>query len=217
MLETINSVAEQSFTDFECVVIDDCSTDNSIEVIDSFDDPRFFLRTGRNPRCCETWNEIIHKFPSESFFAMAHSDDLWLLSQPKQEQFLTKNREYSAAFSDVIAINQKSEIFPQGQHKLTKIFRQPNRTRHEWLRHFFLHGNCLCHPSAMLRTEVMQNLGGYRYNFTQLTDFDMWVRVAKHGNIYVDQEPLISFRVRDTTAIQALLRKTVQRATVMKL
>ena len=112
LLETINSVAEQSFTDFECVVIDDCSTDDSIEVIDSFDDPRFFFKsTGRNPRCCETWNEIIHKFPSESFFAMAHSDDLWLPHKlQKQEQFLTKNREYSAAFSDVIAINQKSEI-----------------------------------------------------------------------------------------------------------
>lgn len=197
--ETLNSVAEQSLADFECVVIDDCSTDNSIEVIDAFNDPRFFFKsTGRNPRCCETWNEIINRFPTDSYFAMAHSDDLW---QPhklqKQEKFLNDNTEYAATFSDVTAISQTGEIFPSGQHSLTEIFRQPNRTRHEWLRHFFLHGNCLCHPSVMVRTELMQKLGGYRYNFTQLTDFDMWVRIAKSGNIFVDQEKLTSFRVRE--------------------
>lgn len=199
LLETLNSVAEQSFTDFECVVIDDCSTDNSIDVIDSFHDPRFFFKsTGRNPRWCETWNETINSFPAESYYAMAHSDDLW---QPhklqKQLDFLSKNTEYVASFCDVTAINQKGEIFPQGQHSLTAIFQQPNRTRYEWLRRFFLHGNCLCHPSVVVRTQLMQQLGGYRYNFTQLTDFDMWVRVAKHGNIHVDPEKLISFRVRD--------------------
>ncbi|XDZ70236.1 glycosyltransferase [Alphaproteobacteria bacterium LSUCC0744] len=199
LLETIKSVAEQSFTDFECVVIDDCSTDNSIDVLDAFNDSRFFFKsTGRNPRWCETWNDTISLFPADSYYAMAHSDDLW---QPhklqKQVDFLNKNTEFVASFSDVNAINQKGEIFANGQHSLTAIFRQPNRTRYEWLRHFFLHGNCLCHPSAVVRTELMQRLGGYRYNFTQLTDFDMWVRVVKHGHIHVDSEKLISFRVRD--------------------
>jgi glycosyltransferase involved in cell wall biosynthesis len=78
LLETLKSVAEQSLTDFECVVIDDCSKDNSTEVIDAFNDPRFFFKsTERNPRCCETWNEIINRFPTDGYFAMAHSDDLW--------------------------------------------------------------------------------------------------------------------------------------------
>jgi hypothetical protein len=87
------------------------------------------------------------------------------------------------------------KFFPQASTVLQKYFVSKTERVTNGYDIFFFMGNCLCHPSVMVRTELMQKLGGYRYNFTQLTDFDMWVRVAKSGNIFVDEEKLTSFRV----------------------
>jgi hypothetical protein len=75
-----------------------------------------------------------------------------------------------------------------------KIFHQPNRTRQEWLRHFFYQGNCLCYPSSMFRNEIFNEVLPFNCNLRQLGDFDIWIKICMKSEIYIMQENLIRFR-----------------------
>jgi hypothetical protein len=72
------------------------------------------------------------------------------------------------------------------------VFRQPNRSQGQWLRHFLFKGNCLCHPSILARKEIYDAAGFYNPGLKQLPDFEMWVRLVKHYPIHIIQENLVA-------------------------
>jgi hypothetical protein len=71
------------------------------------------------------------------------------------------------------------------------VFRQPNRSQAEWLNHFFTSGNCLCHPSILVRKNVFDKLGYYNPALRQLPDFEMWIRLAKMYPIHIIERDLV--------------------------
>ncbi|MDH4186828.1 MAG: hypothetical protein OEV08_07515, partial [Nitrospira sp.] len=83
------------------------------------------------------------------------------------------------------------------------IFRQPNRSQGQWLRYFLFNGNCLCHPSILVRKDVYDKLGFYNPGFKQLPDFEMWIRLVKHYPIHIIQENLVA-HLRDGSNTSAI-------------
>jgi ribosomal protein S16 len=77
------------------------------------------------------------------------------------------------------------------------LLRAKNRPRHEWLRHFFFHGNALCHPSVLIRRRCYEEVGLYNPALAQVPDLEMWVRLLREHEIHLIEEPLIGFRIRD--------------------
>ncbi len=74
------------------------------------------------------------------------------------------------------------------------VFDVKNRTRFEWLRHFFEQGNCLCNPCSLIRRECFSEVGVYNPAFASMPDFDLWIRIClKHDIVILDQK-LIRFR-----------------------
>ena len=75
------------------------------------------------------------------------------------------------------------------------LFETENRNRYEWMHYFFMAGNCLCHPSKLIRREVESwlrdgnNLGVFR----QLPDYYMWINLVQKYEIHVIQERLVNF------------------------
>lgn len=199
--ETIDSILNQTFKDFQLIIWDDASTDHSWEIIQSYDDSR--IKKFQSER---TEGGLINKaLMSEEvhgeYVAIHHSDDVWELTKlEKQVKFLDENSQYGAVFTNAQAINEDSELFEDINHFYHSIFEQPNRTRYEWLNFFFYKGNALCHPSVMIRKECYDNCGLYRYGLAQLGDFDMWIRLCMKYEIYVLPEKLTKFRVRDNEA-----------------
>jgi hypothetical protein len=123
--------------------------------------------------------------------ALINSDDVWLPGRlGKQVAYLEEHEECGACFSWAEFIDEnENHIEINGN-----VFEQPNRTKAEWYAHFFQKGNCLCHPSVLIRTKIYRTLGAYNLSLRQLPDFDMWVRLIKYYNIYVFQEPLVQHR-----------------------
>jgi len=203
--DAIQSVLDQTYTDFEFFIIDDCSEDNSWEIIQSFDDPR--ITAIRNPerlRGAYGLNETILHHAKGEFVAIHHSDDVWFPEKlEKQVAFLETHLGMGAVFTQASLIDEYCNPFMDPDHHYQSAFRQPNRNRFEWLRYFFLEGNCLCHPSVLARRQALLDAGLYDRRLGQVTDFDLWVRLCLYHEIHILDEELTYFRIRDGEANQS--------------
>lgn len=195
----IQSVLDQTFPDFELFIIDDCSEDDSWETIQSFRDPRIIAsRNSKRMRGVYGFNETIRHRARGDYIAIHHSDDIFLPSKlATQVAFLDDHPGIAAAFTGVEIIDESGNSFTDAGHFYSDAFVQPNRSRHEWLRHFLVKGNNLCHPSVLLRRTCLDTIGLYDRRFGQLADLDMWVRLCMHFDIHVLPQALLRFRIRD--------------------
>lgn len=200
--EAIDSALNQTFTDFELIIIDDASIDNSWNLIKNYSDPRIKpFRHSSNKGTTHSLNEAISTIASGKYIAVHHSDDFWESNKLAiQLAFLEAHANVGAVFSNALAVNENGITLPNKNHFYFDIFDQPNRTRHEWLRFFFHHGNALCHPSVLIRMECFNKCGLYRNDLAQLPDLEMWIRLCFKYDIHVIPEKLVKFRVRDNEA-----------------
>lgn len=196
--ESIDSILAQTFSDFELVISDDASTDGSWEIISSYDDRRIIKKRRAHNLNRQLFYDEIESYRGK-YVAIAHSDDVWEPKKlEKQVAFMEAHPEYAACFTLVSFIDEESLAYvPQEGHFYRDVFNKENRSRTEWLHYFFYQGNCLCHPSVLIRREKytayrLLDFGG----LFQVPDFFMWVKLCLHEAIYIYQEPLTKFRLR---------------------
>jgi glycosyltransferase involved in cell wall biosynthesis len=191
----IGSVLEQSFQDFEIVVTDDGSADGTPDIIAGFDESRVKLkRFPVNRGAVVATNDAIRRC-SGAYLALLNSDDVFLPHKlERQVAFLDANPEVGAVFGypDIIDMDGKP-IVSGGKFKRAG-FQVGNQGQAEWLRDFFLHGNCLCHPTMMIRRECYDKVGLYDARFANVPDFHMWMRLVAAYPIHILPEALIGFR-----------------------
>ncbi len=195
--EAIRSVLAQTFTDFELIVVDDASTDGTLAEIRRFNDPRlkhFALPHNRGATAVTNFclsmaqGDYVTPLGSDDFI---HPDKL-----SRQVAFLNEHPELMAVTAQPAFVDEDGQSFKEG-HSFAHQFTRENRSREQWLKHFFLHCNCLCHPTAMIRRTTYQRIGTYHEMLRQLPDFDFWVRLCLAGSLHVMADELTFFRVRN--------------------
>lgn len=195
--ESIESVLRQSFSDFELIIVDDCSFDDSFEIIKSYTDDRIIAIRNEKNMGPEHAFEIMLKMARGKYIAIADSDNVWVNDKlEKQINFLKTNSGYAAVFTRVQLIDGDGEPF-QGDSAYAKIFDVENRSRQEWLKQFFYHGNCLCHPSILIKREMYDECGMMVNGLWQVPDFYKWIRLCLKKEIYVLEERLVKFRLHE--------------------
>lgn len=196
--DSLRSVLQQDFQDFEILVTDDGSTDGTPDQVRAVRDPRIALRVlPENLGACIAMNDAI-RFARGEYIAVLNSDDVFLPGKlSRQVAFLDAHPHIGAVFGYPAFIDERGQRFDDATHKDHAVFHVHNRPRHEWLRHFFDHGNALCHPTVMIRRSVYEAVGLYDARLAQVPDLDMWMRVCRHVDIHVLPEPLTGFRIRD--------------------
>lgn len=200
--EAIDSILQQTFTDFELIIWDDASLDDSWYLINQYTDVRIkAFRNDVNQGPIFGVNKAISEIATGDYIAMHHSDDVWEINKLQQQiDFLDAHSDIGAVFSNALAINEDSLPLADEQHFYSNVFNKTNRTRHEWLRFFFSEGNALCHPSMLIRKQCYTDCGLYRPMLAQVPDFDMWIRLCLQYEIHVLPEQLVRFRVRNEEA-----------------
>lgn len=189
--EAIESVLNQTFQDFEIIISDDCSPDHTVDIIRSYHDPRIKLHVFQKNVGATRNHEYCWQHCTAPYIALLNSDDKWMPEHlEKAVQYLDTHPECGAAFSWTSCIDEEGNE----SNEFDYVFSQPNRTRAEWLRRFFTAGNCICHPSMVIRQEVYQKIGFYSRSLRQLPDFDEWIRLVKFYDIHVIQEKLVMHR-----------------------
>ena len=200
--ESIESILNQTYEEFELIILDDASSDSSWDIINSYSDTRIKpFRNVKNMLGTYLFNKAIAEIAKGEYIAVHHSDDIWEPDKlERQVKLLDSNPNVGAVFTNALAIGEDSLPLDDAEHFYSEIFNQSNRTRFEWLNHFFYKGNALCHPSILIRKRCYDDCGLYRYGLAQLTDFDMWIRLCLKYEIYVLPEKLVRFRVRANEA-----------------
>ena len=191
--KSIDSILNQTMADFELIIVDDASTDNSWDIIKKYKDSRIIkIRNKKNKGSILT-RELVESFNGK-YFAIAHCDDMWKQDKlEKQVQFLEQNKKYAACFTWVKLIDENDyEI--SDDHYVN--FNVENKNRYEWLNRLFYKGNCLCHPSVLIRTKIQKEEYLYARGLGALPDLYRWIKLCIKHEIYVYPEKLSYFRVR---------------------
>ncbi|MEW6380384.1 MAG: glycosyltransferase [bacterium] len=195
--EALQSVLDQTYQDFEIIITDDGSTDETADQIRKFKDPRIDLSCfEKNQGACVATRISLEKARGE-YIAILNSDDAYLPDRlEKQVRFLDNHPDIGAVFSQAQIIDEQGNDFTDVNHFYYTIFQQDNKSRFAWLNHFFYNRNCLCHPSILIRRKCYETIGYYDERYAQLPDFDFWIRLCLKYEIHVLPEKLIKFRIR---------------------
>jgi glycosyltransferase involved in cell wall biosynthesis len=193
--QTIESVLSQTCTDWEFIIVDDCSTDDSREIIDSYHDNRVVkLYLDHHEHMVYAFNLAI-SHSSGYYIARIDNDDTWKPEKlEKQLKYMETHPECGACFSLVNIVDENENILTEKETERVRWMNTGNRTQAQWLRQFFFNGSCLCHTSVLMRREIINTVGLYNYSLIQIQDFDLWVRIAKKYPLYVIQEVLGNYR-----------------------
>lgn len=193
--ETINSILNQTYKNLEIIIIDDCSSDASRDIIDSYDDERIrkiYLKKNRN--VCYSGN-VGFREATGKYVALIGHDDIWKPEKiKKQVSFLEEHPQCSVCFTWADIIDEDFRIANRENSGLYNLFSTDNHSQSMWNQKLFCGGNVFCAPSACIRMTCLRNVGVYRYALVQLQDYDLWMRLATSGSFYVLQEKLTFYR-----------------------
>lgn len=194
--EAVESVLSQTFDDFEFLVADDGSADSTRDVVGRYGDSRLtWFPNVVNRGACVVLNELIGRAAGE-YVAVLNSDDYWAADKlAYQVEFMDRNREYGALFGRVSFVDAEGRPIAKSALPFGGAFDQENRSRGRWLRRFFDEGNCLCHPSVLIRRRCYTEVGLYDNRYRQLPDLDMWIRIAKRYEMFVSDKEVTSLRI----------------------
>ncbi len=186
--EAMQSVLTQSFRDFELIVINDGSTDNSRVLLEEFVgvDSRVHLVSRENQGLVATLNEALH-LAHGKYCARMDQDDLSLSHRlATQLAFLETHPDCVLVGSQVIFIDPDGdEIGPK----------QDMRSVHEEIDAALMAGEWpIVHPAVMMRTEAIRRVGGY-HDYDTWEDHDLFLRMAEVGRLENLQESLLKYRL----------------------
>ncbi len=189
--EAIESVLNQTFSDFELIIWDDASTDNSWSIIQEYKDPRIkAFRNETSRRAIYGVNRSIQEIAKGEFIGMQHSDDVWDVQKlAKQVAYLDGHPESVAVFSWAQIIDESGADVP------IQWFNQESMSRWQWLRQLFAGENHLNHPSVLIRRSCYGDAGVFKYGLAQTGDAELWSRVLLRSDIFVIPEKLTKHRI----------------------
>jgi len=183
--ESVRSVLAQTFTDFELVLVDDLSSDNSIALIEKISDPRIKIKKlVTRHRRTKALNQGL-QICSGEYIAVLDADDIAYPTRfAKQISFLEENPKIVAVGTWFTNINENGELISRSEFK----------TSSSDIRRSLAFNSVLVHSSMMYRRSVANLQGGYLEDFDYAQDFALWIALAEVGHIGVIPEQLTKIR-----------------------
>ncbi len=194
--ETIDSALAQSFADFELVIVDDASPDETGQVVARYRDVRLrYVRSEHNAGVEENWNRCLRFARGRYFKLLPHDDLIAPDCLARQVAVLEADRAERLA----LVFCARRIIDSRSRALMTRRYPGsggviPARTA---VRNCIRSGaNLLGEPGGLLfRTALARRVGAFDATLRLVTDLDYWVRLLRHGDAYYLPERLASFRV----------------------
>lgn len=183
--ETINSVINQTYKNWELIIVDDCSTDNTDEVVRNFlKDKRVkYLKNVKNSGAAISRNKALLEAKGE-YIAFLDSDDIWEKDKlKKQVDFMVKNN-YSFSYTSYEIINEKSK-------KIGKLVTGPKKITKAGMYNF-------CWPGCLTVMYNQEKIGLIQIeNLAKNNDYAIWLKAIKKSDCYLLNENLARYRIRE--------------------
>jgi glycosyltransferase involved in cell wall biosynthesis len=184
--ETVESVLKQTFTDFEVLIIDDGSSDQTVEWASQITDPRVKLMKQKNQGSSGARNTGIAHAQGE-YVALLDADDIWEPTK-LEKQVLRLEGNPAVGLVDTWAVLANEQGKPTG-----KVFGSPTEDD-VWQRLVEFKTVCCCGSTSLIRRCCFETVGVFNQNLHFLEDLDMFIRIAAHYSFAVVKEPLIRYR-----------------------
>jgi len=187
LVEAVESILAQTFTDFEFLIIDDASTDKTLDILKEYarQDARIRLfRNEQNMKIAASLNKGL-ALAAAPLIARMDADDV---SFPNR---LEKQFAFMQEHSDITVCGTALSIYDAPD----EIWTPP--TEHGAIRAKLLFGSCVWHPTTMYRKEVISiYAGGYDPSLPPAEDYDLWARLSMKSSVRFANLPEILFRYR---------------------
>lgn len=198
----IDSTLNQSFGDFEFIIVDDGSTDDTVSIIRNFGDKRIKL-IQNNHNYIDSLNVGIN-YASGEYIARMDADDIMHVDRLKiqhaimeEEQSITVCGTWMRRFgANISSDNLVGKVSGLIENPLMR----------------FTQGDCIANPTSMIRTAFLREHKLQYENYAYAEDFKFWAEIAKlGGQFYIDSQPLLYYRISESQV--SMLKASEQKRT----
>ena len=177
---TLQSVRDQTFQNFELIVVDDGSTDDTPSLLERFPGTRVY-RWEENRGVSAARNQGLLMAQGE-WICFLDSDDRWTQNKLQvQMEWMQKHPECLACYTDEIWIRNGVRVNPKDKHR-------------KYSGDIFMHclPLCIISPSSILmRASILESIGGFDTDLTACEDYDLWLRLTSRYRVDFIPEKLI--------------------------
>lgn len=206
--DAIQSILTQTYKDFEFIIINDGSTDKSLEIIKKYQmfDERIILISRENKGLIASLNEGIEHSRGK-YIARMDADDISLPTRfEEQIKFMEKNEHIGVCGTAIIGFSEHT------QEKVWTL-----NTANTTLKTELLFSSCFAHPSIFIRKKVIDQYNLlYDSNFPHAEDFELWTRIADYTDFANISTPLLKYRILQSSATRQADQDHNQRFEIIK-
>ncbi len=191
----IQGVLSQEYSDFELIIVDDCSDDESRKVAEEYrrlDDRVMTIFHAKNRGLACTRNTGL-KASSGNFIALCDADDIWLPNKLGiQLEYFRNNDQVGIVHSEASIIDSSGSLTGQ---QFSSLFHLKDQVTSGNLFNELCRRNFLCVPSVVLRREALEYAGGFDEGLRSLEDWVCWTKISRKYLFQYVEEPLVQYRM----------------------
>ena len=215
----IESVLAQSFTDFEVLVVDDASTDATVEAVRNVADPRVrLLANPRNMGAGAARNTGLHAARGD-WVAFQDSDDEWLPRKLERQmaRLDAPGTDWIAAYCGMLVLGtaEAQGSTPDARPKIDYLPAQGPHPVEGDLRQALLSVNSISPQTLVARRAVLARIGGFDESLSAVEDWDLALRLAQEGAIACVDEPLVIQRFSPNSLSRQIARRLAARRAIL--
>jgi len=200
VLRTLQSIQKQTYKNIQLVIVDDCSVDNSVELIDqwlaSTDTKCCFVKHERNMGVCRVANQMIENSLGK-YMSIIASDDIMMPEKIERQvaEFEQLTADYGLLYSDVYVIDENDNILNDIvlKSQLPEFVVSREEIFIELLKSNFIPG-----VTVLIRVDAMREVGGFDEELFY-DDWDMWLRISKLYKVHYSSFISAKYRVLSTS------------------
>lgn len=199
----IASVLAQDFTDWEMIIVDDCSTDNTQAIISSYSaDPRIhYIQNKTKQSIARSRNQALARVVGK-YVAVLDSDDAWLDSSKLSKQFAFLEEHVGCAL-----VGSFTKIVSENGEIISSI--EPPTIDSD-IRKTMLLKNPFVHSSVLYDREAVLKVGGYNEELTYCEDYDLWLRLGAAHDMANLPEFLTAYTLHSSNVTNANINKVAR-------
>lgn len=187
--QAIQSVLNQTFNDFELIIVNDGSTDNTVDIIKSFDDKRIILVNNDQNKGLVYTRNLALKYATGKYLAIHDSDDISIPTRLEIQVNKLENEPNLAVIGSRALIIDKNGILTG--EKLDVI------NGSDYIKSILFFENTFVHSSIMMRTSVFKEVNGYE-TYPGAEDYDIFLRISLLYPLDNLEEYLVQYRIHST-------------------